>query len=152
MLQLPNFIFERDHEFEGRLRLGRMCTHIFKKWGLDEEKQQSIVIGAYSDSELKTLHHFAMGKELPKNPEIVARARLFVLIYCVVDLIYCENPERVESWLLTPGKAFGGQTPYEVIERSGLRGLMLLHAHVNQILIMRNANLLQTDGGADEWQ
>lgn len=135
MNQLPNFIFQPNHKFEGRLRLGRMCAHIFKVWGLNQEEQQSIVFGVYSDNELKTLHNFAAGKELPDNPEILARAKLLVIIYCIVDLLYCENPDTVKSWVLTPDEALGGQTPYEVIENTGLRGLILLHAYVSQLLI-----------------
>lgn len=130
--------FTKSDERIGRERLGRRCANAFRIWGLDQEPQQSEVFGVFEDQELKSMHDFAVHEALPDTPKVLYRAKLFVAILSVVELLHYDEPHRIKSWALTEDKALAGLSPYGVIEKRGLGGLLTLLGHVNQKLISQN--------------
>lgn len=51
-------------------------------------------------------------------------------VYFALKILYPENPEMVEGWMVMRNKAFEGCRPVDLVQKAGCRGLEVLAKHL----------------------
>lgn len=112
--------------------MARMVTNAFDHWGLPPK--ESLAMLGLSENSSTSLQRYREGNPLRTNRDLMDRAGHILAIHKNLRLLFPHDRERAYRWMRTRNRAFGHQTPAEVIEDRGFQGLLMVRTHLDRAL------------------
>ncbi len=114
---------------EGRAALAKMITNLFALWKASTQEQLKLL--GMSQSSRKSLTLYRKGNPLPNRRDLMDRVANLLAIHQSLRVLFPRNRDIVYIWPTTPNRAFGGQSPIEVMSREGFLGLLIVKRHLD---------------------
>jgi len=114
---------------EGRTALAKMVMTLFDLWNLSAQEQMAFL--GLSEGSRMSLTRYRKGEPLADNRDLLDRVANLLSIHQSLRVLFPQNREFVYRWPTTPNRAFGGQSPAELIRKEGFLGLLIVKRYLD---------------------
>jgi len=114
-----------------RTKLAGMIVKMFDHWELSILDQLALL--GLSSRSRSVLARYRKGKPLSSNRDLIDRVGNLLGIHKSLRLLFPKNQELAYRWMNQPNKAFGGQTPTNIIKSNGFTGLLMVRTYLDRI-------------------
>ena len=117
-----------EHEKE-REQQTTLIMNLFERWRLTY-KQQAIMLGT-SPRTATSINNYKKGKTyLPQNRDTQDRITHLLAIHKYLRRVYPLNKELAYRWITTANSDFNNESPFEIISKEGLMGLVRVRQYL----------------------
>jgi hypothetical protein len=109
---------------ESRVALAKMVTKLFDLWKLSTQDQMALL--GLSEGSRMSLTRYRKGDPLADSRDLMDRVAALLSIHRSLRILFPRNRELAYKWPATPNRAFGGQSPVELIRQEGFLGLLIV--------------------------
>lgn len=113
---------------EGRAALAKMVTNLFALWKVSTQEQLQLL--GMSETSGKSLALYQKGYPLANKRDLMDRVTNLLAIHQSLRILFSRNRDLVYRWPTIPNRAFGGQTPIDVISSKGFWGLLIVRRYL----------------------
>lgn len=109
---------------ESRVALAKMVTKLFDLWKLSTQDQMALL--GLSEGSRMSLTRYRKGDPLADSRDLMDRVAALLSIHRSLRILFPRNRELAYKWPATQNRAFGGQSPVELIRKEGFLGLLIV--------------------------
>lgn len=114
---------------EGRTALAKMVMNLFDLWKLSAQEQMAFL--GLSEGSRMSLTRYRKGEPLADNRDLLDRVANLLSIHQSLRVLFPQNRDIAYRWPTTPNRAFGGQSPAELIRKEGFLGLLIVKRYLD---------------------
>ncbi len=112
-----------------RAALAKMITNLFDLWKVSTQEQLYLL--GLSETSRKSLTLYRKSNPIANKRDLMDRAANLLAIHQSLRILFHRNRDIVYKWPTIPNRAFGGQTPVELIGSKGFLGLLIVRRYLD---------------------
>ncbi|MDA8378727.1 MAG: MbcA/ParS/Xre antitoxin family protein [Planctomycetia bacterium] len=120
----------RENQAQHRATLAKMLMKAFELWNVPNEDQLALLGLALENR--AALSRYRRGEPLAANRDLLERAGHLLAIHKNLRLLFPHDRDLAYRWMTTRNRAFGNQTPVEVICEWGFAGLLMVRSYLDR--------------------
>ena len=120
----------RENQAQHRSVLAKMVMKAFELWKVTNEDQLALLGLALENR--AALSRYRRGEPLAANRDLLERAGHLLAIHKNLRLLFPHDRDLAYRWMTTRTRAFGNQTPVEVICEWGFTGLLMVRSYLDR--------------------
>lgn len=118
---------------QDRRALATMVMNLFDHWNLSTEVQASLL--GLGLSNRAALNRYRKGDPVGTSRDQYERVGHLLAIHRSLRLLFPENRDLAYRWMSLRNRAFGSDTPVEVIREKGFAGLLMVRSYLERALV-----------------